>query len=244
MTIMKREDEKKGGKLELKIDKINRDNKDYWLLMIKDEGVGIEQENLNKIFDPFFSTKDKTISSGLGLTMVYNIVENHNGLIEVNSKIGFGTEIKLYLPSYEVLMEEDKKPYQKIIDNEKFKGKKAIIIDDEDILRKVLRNILEKLEFEIIEVKYPEEFMANFRKHQNEISIIILDLIMPKISGYEIYKLLEKEYEINNKNIPIILTTGLSQDERIVELRNSKNIHFLFKPYTLENLVKILEDIF
>lgn len=244
MTIMKGEDEKKGGKLELKIDKINRENKDYWLLIVKDEGVGIEQENLNKIFDPFFSTKDKAISSGLGLTMVYNIVENHNGFIEVNSKIGFGTEIKLYLPSYEVLMEEDKKQHEKIIDNKKFRGKKAIIIDDEDILRKVLRNILEKLEFEIIEVKDPEEFMANFIQHQNEISIIILDLIMPKISGYEIYMLLEKEYEIDKKNIPIILTTGLSQDERIVELRNSKNIHFLFKPYTLEDLVKILDNIF
>ncbi|NMC67441.1 MAG: response regulator [Spirochaetales bacterium] len=244
MTIMKKENEKKGGQLLISINKLEKDNKEYAYVSIKDNGVGIPKENLNKIFDPFFSTKEKATSSGLGLTMVYNIVESHKGFIEVISEVEIGTEIKLYFPIYKKIENEGLIEEEKISINKKFKGKRAIIIDDEDNLRKVLQQILEKVDFNVYEVKDPQNFIETYETYKNEISLIILDLIMPKISGYELYKILEEKYNIKNKDIPVILTTGLSNDERVLELSREKNIYFLFKPYSMEDLIKILNKIF
>jgi signal transduction histidine kinase/CheY-like chemotaxis protein/HAMP domain-containing protein len=244
MTLMRKEKEKKGGQLIISIKESEKDNKKYWMISIKDSGVGIPKENINKIFDPFFSTKEKATSSGLGLTMVYNIVESHKGHIEVDSEVDIGTEVKLFFPIYKKKENKRMIEEEKITINKNFKDKQAIIIDDDDMLRKVLRQILERIDFKVYEVEDPQNFIGTYEIHKDEISLIILDLIMPKISGYEIYKILEEKYNIKNKDIPVILTTGLSNDERVFELSKQKNIYFLFKPYTMEDLIKVLNRIF
>lgn len=244
LTIMKKEGEKKGGILQLSLNKIDREGKQYWQISIKDNGVGIPKENLTKIFDPFFSTKDKSLSSGLGLSLVYNIIENHGGYIEVNSEVGIGTEFKIHIPVY---LEEDSR---EIIENKektikpKFKGKKVLLVDDDDVLRNVMKRILGKFDLEVIESNDPTLVLELYNKVKEEISIIILDLIMPKLSGYELYNLLEENYKINEKNIKVILTSGLSLDERLDKLSKNKNIHILLKPYNIEDVNKLMNELF
>ncbi len=240
MTIMKKPGEKRGGNLTISISEVERDDSKYWGISIKDQGVGIPKENIKKIFDPFFSTK--TNSSGLGLAMVYNIIQNHSGIIEVESIVGEGTEFKIYLPYYKS-EKIDRENYEVEIRGNYY-GKNAIVIDDDDILRKVVLNLLKKLGFNVFEVAKPEKTFEIYEQIKDKVDLIVLDLIMPKLSGAELYNILIQKYKISEKGIPVILTTGLILDERIIELKKNENIHILSKPYTLEDILKILETIY
>ncbi|MFN3410868.1 MAG: ATP-binding protein [Exilispira sp.] len=244
MTIMKKESETKGGILNLSLKMDIKENKNYWSISIKDNGVGIPRENIKKIFDPFFSTKDKTTSSGLGLALVYNIVESHNGFIELESEVGKGTEMKIFLPVYEDEIQNDNINKINGSYDLNFSGKKVLIVDDEDLVRKVLVRLFKKYNFLIYEIGDPGKCLQIFERECEQFDLIILDLIMPKISGYELFIMLEEKYGIVEKNVPVIMTTGLSLDERVEKLKNYKNVNILPKPYNMEDINKILYKIF
>ncbi len=244
MTIMKKEDEVRGGVLTLSLQNEKREDKEYWKILVKDNGVGIPKENLRKIFDPFFSTKDKATSSGLGLALVYNIIENHGGFIEVDSTVGIGTTMKVFLPVYKIDLV--KKESENISKKNKinFDGKKVLIIEDDQTLQDVFNKILTKLGFEIFQISDASSILDTFEKLKDNIDLLVLDLIMPKISGFEIFNLLEEKYKIVEKNLHVILTTGLAMDERVEKLSKYKNVNILPKPFTMKDISEILEDLF
>ena len=248
MTIM-RQDEKWGGKVFIKIDKFSPDKSfliehpemkkiDYLRLSIKDQGVGIEEKYLEKIFNPFFTTKDKGKGTGLGLSMVYNIIKQHSGFIYVDSKKGVGTEFKIYFPEINNHYKRKKVEHSKDYEIQKGEGL-ILIIDDEEILRVTAESILAELGYISILAENGKEGINIYSQKKDEISLILLDMVMPVMSGKETFIKLKKI----NPNCKIILSSGFKQDERVQEIIKMGVDYFLQKPYDFSGLSTALSNV-
>ncbi len=247
MILMREENEQKGGKLTITICRINADKHflvshpeaqeiDYWMLSVGDSGVGIEQKNISKIFVPFFTTKERGKGTGLGLSMVYNTIHQNNGFIDVYSEPGIGTTVNVFLP---VLNKDN---YETGIKKEFVlpKGEGLVlIVDDEEIMRKTSRSILEKCGYMVIEASDGVKGAELFRARHKEIKAVIIDLVMPKMSGEQAYLEMKK---IDPK-VKSLLASGFKQDER-VNLALSYGINgFIQKPFTLEILSQAMYNL-
>jgi len=247
MTFMRGDESLHGGELILSVEKITADKQfcslrseaketDYWKLSVADTGVGIDSTNLAKIFIPFFSTKDKGKGTGLGLSMVYNIVHQFDGFIEVYSRVGIGSTFNVFLPVLELCDMPDKK-------NKKFtipKGEGTIlIVDDEDLVRSIASSILKKCGYKVLTATDGVEGIKIYTEKYHEITAVLLDLVMPKKSGEKAYLEMKKI----NPHIKVLLSSGFRQDER-VDLALSYGINgFIQKPYTIENLSQTIYDL-
>lgn len=214
---------------------INYSNKegDYILVEITDNGCGIEKNKLNKIFEPFFTTK--FTGRGLGLSAVVGIIKNHNGLIKVESELNKGTTFKIYLPISKNTAKSEIISEQKI-----FNGKGLILlIDDEEIVRKSGKQILEHLKFDVLTASNGPEGIDLFKKFKNDIKCVILDLIMPNMDGKEVFEQLVKIDE----NINVILCSGYSESDIEKYFENKKISGILEKPYKISQLKELLSKI-
>jgi two-component system, cell cycle sensor histidine kinase and response regulator CckA len=248
MTIMRKEDEVQGGKLLVTVDKLKADShfhkthpesaedKLYYRVTVRDSGVGMEPEIISRIFDPFFTTKTKDKGTGLGLAMVYNIVAQHNGFIDVYSEVGQGSTFNLYFPVLESSKENGELDHAEDIK----KGSGLIlIIDDEKIIRQTASAILEECGYTVVLASDGEEGVEIFRQRHSEISAVLLDLIMPKLSGKETFSKLK---EID-PGVRVVLASGFRQDNRIDSLIREGILVFLQKPYTLKKLSHAIHQV-
>lgn len=247
MTIMRNESERMGGKLSISIEKINMDEQfasshpeskgvNYWNLSVGDSGVGMNPKTIAKIFVPFFTTKGAGKGTGLGLSMVYNIVHQHAGFIDVYSEIGIGSTFNIYLPVFT----DDGEVVICPVDAEIPKGKGLIlVVDDDEVMRLTARAILEKCGYDIITATDGEKGVALYKERHNEIAAVITDLVMPKKSGEQVYL----EMKAIDDHVKVILASGFRQDDR-VEMALSHGINgFIQKPYTLEKLAKVMHNL-
>ena len=248
MTIMRKDSSDYGGTLGLELRKIHADesfiqthpeadNKYYWLISIQDNGVGMSESTLQKIFDPFFTTKDKEKGTGLGLSIVYNIIQKHNGFIHVYSELNVGTTFNIYIPflkEHEFQVRKEEESLQKY-----FHSGTVLVMDDEEIIRKVVKVTLSHCGYDTIFAKDGDEGMKLYQKYQNKIDLVILDMAMPKKSGKTCY------YEIKNINPKekILLTSGFKQDGRVKELLDKGISDFIQKPFTALELAKKVHQI-
>lgn len=250
MTIMRKENELQGGTLKLWIEQIKADKYfvkghpeagfiPYWKFTINDTGIGIEQKNLAKIFDPFFTTKDKGQGTGLGLTMVYNIIKQHNGFIDVYSEPGIGSNFILYLPTYnsEENAEDLYQNQQQILFG---KGETILIVDDEQLIQQIAQDILIECGYKVLIASNGEEGVEIYQKHKHRIDLVLLDMVMPKMSGKEAFIQMKKI----NPNIKVLLSSGFKMDDRVEKVMDLGVCGFIQKPYTLEKLSKMIWDIF
>ncbi|MCC7429893.1 PAS domain S-box protein [bacterium] len=208
----------------------------YIVLTIEDNGCGIPDKDLPKIFEPFFTTKEVGKGTGLGLAMVYGIVKTHNGHIEVSSKVGKGTKINLFLP-----IAEGVSPKTQNAESTKIlKGKgKILIIDDEEVIREVLRDSLDFLGFSSILAQDGIEGVKIYEASQNEISLVICDFIMPKIDGKETIKRIKQI----NPDVKILISSGYTKEGFYESVSELKVLGFLQKPYELSNLSETINKV-
>lgn len=247
MTIMRKIDQEQGGIINLSVSKITADEFfvqshpeseliDYWKVQVGDTGIGMDSKTISKVFEPFFTTKGKNIGTGLGLTMVYNIIKQHHGFIDVYSEPEIGTNMFIYLPVYKHEVINIDKAKEELIKN----GSGTIlVVDDEPFIRRIASEMLEMSGYQVLLAVDGEEAVATYREHQNEISLVILDMVMPKKSGKEAYKEIK---ELNSK-VKVLLSSGFKQDERVENVLKSGAQAFIQKPFTLEKLSKIVSDI-
>lgn len=249
MTHMREKGEVWGGQLEIVLTKIYIDEYliklffdaeigYYWLLSIKDTGKGIPQDIISEIFTPFFTTQKK--GTGLGLSMAYNIIKQNEGFIKVYSKVGVGTNFDIYLKESEKELESDTQgPISEKLQKLK-KGEGVILfVDDEEFLLISSKNMLEEWGYSVIIAKNGEEALQIFQEKQSQIHIVILDLIMPQMSGYETFI---KMKEIN-PNTKIIITSGFGQDQRVQKLLELGADGFIQKPYDFHKLISVIYKI-
>jgi PAS domain S-box-containing protein len=247
MTIMRGKDQKWGGRLTIEVSehhvgsnfaKINDLNilGDYIVVSIKDNGVGISKENITKIFDPFFTTKDKDRGTGLGLSMVYSIIKQHNGNLKLKSEVGVGTTFKLFIPK----LEDETDLLERSENSEIPMGEGSVlIVDDEELMRMTSKSILEECGYRVLTAENGEVGFNLYRERADEIDLVILDMVMPVLSGKEC---LEKIRGLD-PNQKVILASGLKQDQRVQDLLDLGKVEYIQKPFTLEVLANRVNDI-
>lgn len=249
MTIMQGAQEKRGGILRVTVTKadakylpqtLQTKNPDihYWILSIHDSGVGIEPQIKGNIFDPFFTTKEQFKGTGLGLAMVYNIIQDLKGAISVESSPGHGSTFSLFFPVASHSMATDVTSSSSQI--EKFSGDGLIlIVDDEEVMRTMAEDVLGEFGYRCITANNGAEGVALYKKHREEILAVILDMAMPVLSGKEAYIEMKK---IDPK-VKVILASGFLKDKRVQELLDLGVCGFVQKPYSVSRLMEELHKI-
>lgn len=190
-----------------------------------DNGCGIPYELYNRIFDPFFTTKDKFSRSGLGLTQALGTIIKHSGILTLKSAINNGTTISVYLPCKEDKMQ---------MSFDLFVNKtKILVIDDDEIVRQVLKMLLKDLGYEVISSSDPYEAISIFDLNKDSIDLVISDMIMPKLNGKELF------YRIKEikKNLRFILLSGYTKNNVDEKFLNDIDL-FLEKPIRKDVLEK------
>ncbi len=237
MTLMRPQEDRWGGVLSIGLTRSTVAGKpevsdgDYWCITVSDSGVGIKPADLEQIFVPFFTTKAKGSGSGLGLAMVYNIVRQHKGFIEVSSQPGAGTEVAVFLPVHEGLIGVGETPAEELI----AQGEGTIlVVDDEELVRSTARDFLQECGYEVLLAENGAAGVALFQHRQQEIDLILLDLMMPVMSGKEAFAVIKQI----DPAVNVLLSSGFRHDTRVEEILAGGAAAFIQKPYTLVDLSK------
>ena len=203
----------------------------YVCIKIKDTGSGIEPDIFNRIFDPYFTTKEFGKGPGLGLSVVHGIVKSHGGFIHVESRLNQGTCVEVYFPVIEPGPEEEKKNIERIMP---VGGEKILYVDDEEGLVLLGKSILEKLGYTVKGCTDPMEALSLVTSDPQAFDLVITDMSMPGLTGEE---LTDKIKNLNPK-LPVILCSGYSDliDEK--SLKESKIYAYLSKPINLKHLAQ------
>jgi len=175
----------------------------YVSLMVSDTGLGISQEKMDRIFDPYFTTKEVDKGTGMGLAVVHGIVKGHNGLIAVESELGKGATFSIYFPVVEKRTVVETETDEKLPAG----NERVLFIDDEESIVKLTRLRLERLGYKVEATTSPIEALALFNSRPDKFDLVITDLTMPKMTGD---KLAEEILNIRPR-IPIIICTGFSE---------------------------------
>lgn len=200
---------------------------DYVCITISDTGVGMDERIKSRVFEPFFTTKPGQEKKGLGLSVAYGIVKNHGGAIGIESALGEGTEIKLYFPRF--LAKEIEQSSLGWVPSST--PGKVLIVDDEELIRHVGDRMLRKKGFDVLLARNGKEAIEIYKKAQNEILVVLLDLVMPEMDGKATYRELKR---INPK-VKVVLTSGYGPQDR-PDLIEDPRVVFLQKPFYTESL--------
>jgi signal transduction histidine kinase/CheY-like chemotaxis protein len=205
----------------------------YVTVAVKDTGEGIPEEIRDRIFEPFFSTKTKGKGTGLGLAVTYSIVKAHGGWINLYSEVGKGSEFRVYLPTVAAESVPDKTRLQK---QELPRGTETILLaDDEELIRALGSSILKGLGYNVITAVDGEDVVRIYGERRADISLVLMDRVMPKVDGIEAYRLLKGI----NPGVKVIISSGYAADEA-GGLRESGVLGFLDKPYRVAEMAKIV----
>lgn len=205
---------------------------DYVKLEIADNGCGIEANVLDRIFDPFFTTKkmDRMRGSGLGLSIVHGVIEDHGGYLEVNSQIGEGTSFSLYFPaSQQQTIEVEKQD-----EMSSGKGERILLVDDDPIQRRVTTRLLKRLGYNVHSVPSGEEAVKYVKSAAQD--LLVLDMVMDGIDGAETYRQI---LEFNSKQKAIILS-GYAMSQRVEEVLRLGAGTFVSKPVSPKMLANTI----
>ena len=210
----------------------------YVKLTVADTGTGIDDKNLQRIFEPFFTTKKIGKGNGLGLSSVYGIIKNHEGIIHVNSKIREGTTFTIYLPaSKKALPQQD---LGKSLINEKsdFRGLvernlTVLIVDDEEKILYAISEMLKRIGFKVFTANSGKTAIEVYKQNMGTIDIVILDMIMPDMDGGETYLNLKSI----NQDVKVLLSSGYSLQGEAQNILNLGGVGFIQKPFSEKELL-------
>jgi CheY-like chemotaxis protein len=209
----------------------------YIRIQVSDNGCGMTPEVQNRIFEPYFTTKKVEQGTGLGLSVTMGIVQNHNGLIEVNSNPGAGTSFNIYFP--ELLSKKTHAAKSQAISH-KGNGENVLVVDDEEFFISIMRDYLIHMNYNPSIFRDSMEALAEIKDNKSKYSLIITDLSMPNMSGIEFISEIKK-MEIH---VPIILCTGFSEDVTEDTAHYYGITQFLLKPVSKSDIERAISQIF
>jgi len=203
----------------------------YVLFMISDTGTGMSDETIDHVFEPFFTTKNPGEGTGLGLSSVYGIIKAHKGYIDIESVLDHGTVVEIYLPVFmEQALSSEEAVDKNIVDDEK-KGT-ILLVDDENIILEVGRDMLESMEYATLTARDGKEALEIYGIHSKKIDLVILDMIMPGMGGGETFDRLKDL----DSEIKVVLSSGYSLTGEAGEIMSRGCDGFIQKPYDLKEL--------
>jgi PAS domain S-box-containing protein len=204
---------------------------------VEDTGEGMTEETKRRLFEPFFTTKEEGKGTGLGLSMVYGMVKNHGGIVNVSSDIGRGTVFTVLLPlKSRPEVGETVCPRQGMTAG----SGTILVVDDEEIIRNLLEEMLQELGFRVLTARDGIEAAEIYHELWTEIDVVMIDMIMPKLSGKETFLEMKKI----NPDVRAVLSTGFTKDGAVQETLDHGIIAFIPKPYQLEELSAAISKAF
>lgn len=212
----------------------NEEEIDYVIFKISDTGGGIPEELLTRIFKPFFSTKEDTMASGLGLTIAEGVVREHGGEIAVRPGEKKGTIFEIQLPYKQASYIPENKHIPRPAEN---KEQVIMVVDDEEDLRYMAKMILEKKGFSVLLAESGENAIELFKEKHDSIDLVILDMIMPGIDGAKVYHALRNI----SSSSKLILTSGYVHNAPFQDIVESGDVTFIPKPWDLPEFLKEAE---
>jgi len=205
----------------------------YVCLSIQDNGCGMSSEVLEQIFEPFFTTKPSDEGTGLGLSMAYGAIKQAGGTFAVESQPGKGTTFKIYLP---IDVEFHSEPIAEECKLYKGNGETILIADDEKQLTQIQKSIITSFGYKVLVAHNGLEAVEIFEQYANQISLVILDLVMPELSGMRA----AKKILSLNPNMKIIFSTGYDREESLEDNHDNIDAPVIYKPYKPEAISKLI----
>lgn len=206
----------------------------YVTVEVTDTGHGIPQTIIDKIFDPFFTTKEPGKGTGLGLSTALGIVKSHGGFLTLKSRADKGTTFKIFLPASPAAHARDGTFEAEL--PPPGNGQLVLIVDDEQSIREVTCKTLEMHGYRTLGAGDGQEALALYAQHENEIQVVVSDIMMPVMDGVKLIRALKRK----KPQLPVIVSTGQSDNERLADLRGLGVTQQLDKPYTAEKLLVTL----
>jgi len=217
---------------------------DYVLLAVSDTGHGMAKETMERMYDPFFTTKNRDFNkgTGLGLAIVHGIIQGHGGQIVCSSEPGKGTRFELYFPaiSYEELTREEHSEDSSGATPSAQGAETILLVDDEEMVRNLGTRILKRAGYKALTASNGKEGIAVYKRKMDEIALVILDLIMPQMGGEQC---LEEILKINSK-AKILISTGYSSSDDMTRTRmEALASGFVAKPFALSDMLRTVREI-
>jgi PAS domain S-box-containing protein len=236
-----------GGMLVLETDRVQIDNTfirshgygspgEYALLSVTDTGIGIDEEIKGRIFEPFFTTKEVGKGTGLGLAMVYGIIKQHNGYINVYSEPGQGTTFNIYFPLIEAAAGEIKPESAPALES----GTETILLaEDNAEVRESTKALLEKFGYSVIEAVNGEDAIRLYTDNKDLIDLVLLDVIMPKKNGKEVY---EKLREMK-PDVRVLFMSGYTANIPDKIMAQDAGLEIISKPFAKNQILKKIKTV-
>jgi len=236
-----------GGKLTIQTDIVELDSEfiktngygeigTYVIISVSDTGIGMDKETQERIFEPFFTTKEVGKGTGLGLSIVYGIIKQHRGYITVESKPCKGATFRIYLPVVKSTIEEGKStPLPDYLN-----GTETILVAEDDAeVRNLAKVLLEEAGYKVIEATDGHDTINKFMENKDDVSLLLLDVIMPKKSGKETYNEIWKL----RPNIKVLFMSGYSEGVINKRIILQEGFNFISKPFSQTMLLKKVREI-
>jgi CheY-like chemotaxis protein len=214
------------------------DSDKYVAIRVSDTGIGMDEATRSRIFDPFFTTKELGQGTGLGLSVVYGVIQEHHGFISVESTVGRGTTFSLYLP---IPQEEKKTQEIKNIRIEELEGGSETILfaEDEELLREVVQSILESNGYKVLIATDGREAVEIYKKNFKNISLVLTDIGLPKLTGIDAYAMIKEV----NPDVKVIFASGFISLDTRSELLKEGVKGFIQKPYSISEVLQIVREV-
>ena len=208
-------------------------------LEVTDTGCGMDEATRAHIFEPFFTTKDIGKGTGLGLATVFNIARQHNGWVDVQSQPGCGSTFTVYLPANSEAATEIRPTEHAVVSPTAGGSETVLIVEDEEMLRELAREILKDSGYQILEATSGREALDVWHRYSGKIDLLLTDMVMPEgVSGVELAERLVKEMP----QLKVIFMSGYTSDDVSAEMLQRTNASFIQKPYGHAELTKVVRD--
>jgi len=222
------------GDGDLRLAGVDLEPGEYIVLTVADTGTGMSEEVIRHIFEPFYTTKPVGEGTGLGLAGVYGCVADHRGSIEVQSEPGVGTAFTISLP-----ISNERAAVAPTTGDEVVSGRgRVLVVDDEEPIREFAARALEKYGYEVVTCADGLEAEASMTDNVGAIDLVLLDLVMPKISGEETFRRLRAI----DPTVPVVIASGYSRDQAVTDMIHRGAAGFLGKPYRLGELTQMMQE--
>jgi len=208
----------------------------YAVLAVADTGIGMDEETQSHLFEPFFTTKPVDAGTGLGLAMVYGLVRQHDGFLDVRSTPGSGTTVRVLLPAAEA---SAARPTPEGGTAQPRGTETILLAEDEDSLRRAATRVLEKHGYRVLEAANGADALELFHRHEFEIALIVADVVMPVLGGPQLMRKLRQA----GKKVRVLFTSGYTARDVQETAALDPGLPFLAKPWTISDLLRRVREV-
>jgi len=203
----------------------------YACIAVSDTGVGMDQQTLARVLEPFFTTKPPGVGTGLGMAMVYGLVKQHRGFLHLYSEVGQGTTVKVYLPlAYRQAAQRAAEHADETLPGA---SESILLVEDDPTLRTVAEQLFKKVGYRVLTALNGAEGLEVYRAHHSEVAIVITDMVMPKASGFDLYEAIRKL----SRTTKVLFTSGYPAPKYRKSVAGDANVAFITKPWTVSDLL-------